>query len=419
MQALVLQAEKVIQGLEVENLSLDMSRGKPSTEQLALSQALLGNVSAQELQQILQEDGLDLRNYGGLEGLPEMQEFFRQMLELPPSVRIIVGGNSSLALMHNVLSLYQRYGVSEARPSWHGQQSKFICPVPGYDRHFAICEHLGVEMIAVAMREDGPDMDAVEALVRSDNSIKGMWCVPKYSNPTGAIYSDAVMKRLACMPTAAEGFRLFWDNAYAVHSLDGVRRSLADVFSLSAQAGHPNRVVMFGSTSKITFAGAGVAAIASSEENVRYLLGHFSKQTIGPDKINQYRHAKFFAEHDLWAHMQAHARLLKPKFEYVQAQLQAHLADTGLASWTRPKGGYFIQLQVLSGCAQAVVSECARLGLKLTPAGATFPYGYDVCDCNIRLAPSFLTMAQLEKAMAILIAVVQKICGQHYLKALN
>lgn len=408
LQAMVDAAQARIGEYRQRQLDLDMTRGKPGAEQLSLSHAMLTVVDAQEA---VRYAGMDVRNYGGLQGLPEMQDFFREMVGAVQGSAVFVGGNSSLNLMHDAVSVYLRFGVNDKRPAWANQQAKFICPVPGYDRHFAICEHFGIEMIAVEMHDDGPDMDAVEALVKSDNSIKGMWCVPKFSNPTGAVYSEAVVKRLASMETAAQGFRLFWDNAYAVHHL-GEDVPLPDILAACAASGNPDRALVFASTSKVTFAGAGVSAIISSPANIDWLTKNFAFQTIGYDKINQLRHLRFFAQKPLAQLMQEHAALLRPRFDAVLGALDAGLAGSGLATWSTPRGGYFISLDVLPGCAKEVVALCAELGVKLTPAGASFPHGADSQDSNIRIAPSMPSVADVKQAAEVLTGVVQYVCGK-------
>lgn len=411
LEQIVSEAQSKIDEFASKKLALDITRGKPSQQQLDLSMPILDILSAEDLRSYQP----DVRNYGGIDGLEEMKELFRHMTGASAQESVLIGGNSSLNLMHDTISTYLRYGAGEARPPWGKQQAKFICPVPGYDRHFAVCEHLGIDMIAVGMDENGPDMDAVEALVASDNSIKGMWCVPKYSNPTGITYSDDVVRRLATMETAADGFRIFWDNAYCVHHLGDEREQLADIFDACREANHPQRVVMFASTSKITFAGSGVSAIISSPENVAWLIKHFSFQTIGPDKVNQLRHIRFFERYGVEAHMQRHAELLQPRFVTMLERLEKGLGNTELAKWTNPKGGYFISLDVLPGCAKAVVAQCAELGLKLTPAGSAFPYGHDEKDSNIRIAPSFPSLDDVSLAADVLVAVVQKVCGEKLL----
>lgn len=412
LKPLVEAAQQRIDAFAQQKLALDITRGKPGREQLDLSLPILDILSVEDIAAYQP----DVRNYGGIDGLAEMQQLFREMTQADAQAQVLVGGNSSLNMMHDTISTYLRYGVGEARPPWGKQQAKFICPVPGYDRHFAVCEHLGIEMIAVGMDEHGPDMDAVETLVASDNSIKGMWCVPKYSNPTGITYSDEVVRRLAAMETAAAGFRIFWDNAYCVHHLGAKRAQLADIFAACREAGHPQRAVMFASTSKITFAGSGVAAIISSAENIAWLKHHFGFQTIGPDKVNQLRHIRFFAQvGGVTAHMERHAALLKPRFDTMLRRLEDGLGGTGLAQWTKPDGGYFISLDVLPGCAKAVVAACAALGLKLTPAGSAFPYGHDEQDRNIRIAPSFPSLDEVALAADVLVAVVQKVCAEKLL----
>ncbi|MBV7435570.1 aminotransferase [Cardiobacteriaceae bacterium TAE3-ERU3] len=411
LEQIVSEAQSKIDEFANKKLALDITRGKPSQQQLDLSMPILDILSADDLRAYQP----DVRNYGGIDGLEEMKALFRDMTGASSQESVLIGGNSSLNLMHDTISTYLRYGAGEARPPWGKQQAKFICPVPGYDRHFAVCEHLGVEMIAVGMDENGPDMDAVEALVSSDNSIKGMWCVPKYSNPTGITYSDDVVRRLATMQTAADGFRIFWDNAYCVHHLGDEHEQLADIFEACRAAGHPQRVVMFASTSKITFAGSGVSAILSSPENVAWLVKHFGFQTIGPDKVNQLRHIRFFERYGVEEHMKRHAELLQPRFSKMLERLESGLGNTGLAKWTNPKGGYFISLDVLPGCAKEVVAKCAELGLKLTPAGSAFPYGRDEKDSNIRIAPSFPSLDDVALAADVLVAVVQQVCGEKLL----
>lgn len=413
LEKIVANAQSQIDDFANKKLALDITRGKPSQQQLDLSMSILDILTAEDLCSYQP----DVRNYGGIDGLDEMKELFRRMTDASSQESVLVGGNSSLNMMHDTISTYLRYGAGEARPPWGKQQAKFICPVPGYDRHFSVCEHLGIDMIAVGMDENGPDMDAVEALVASDNSIKGMWCVPKYSNPTGVTYSDEVVRRLAAMETAADGFRIFWDNAYCVHHLGDEHAQLSDIFAACRESGHPQRVVMFASTSKITFAGSGVAAIISSPENIAWLTKHFGFQTIGPDKVNQLRHIRFFERFGVEEHMQRHAELLRPRFATMLKRLEEGLGGTELAEWTNPKGGYFISLDVLPGCAKEVVAKCAELGLKLTPAGSAFPYGRDEKDSNIRIAPSFPSLEDVAQAADVLVAVVQKVCGEKKLLA--
>jgi aspartate/methionine/tyrosine aminotransferase len=382
--------------LKERGLNLDLTRGKPSAGQLELSRPLLdlpgeaGHTA---------QDGTDTRNYGGLRGLPELRAAFSEALQVPVD-RLVAFGNSSLELMYEALVDAVLFGLPGGSAPWPREgRTAMLCPVPGYDRHFAVCEKLGIDMIPVAMTADGPDMDEVERLA-ADERVKGIWCVPKYSNPTGAVYTPETVRRLAAMETAARDFRVFWDNAYAVHHLGEGAPQLADILSLSAGHGHPDRVFVFGSTSKITMAGSGVAFFGSSHANVSWLLGHLSKRTIGPDKVNQLRHARFLPDAEaVRAHMERHAELLRPRFELVHDVLDKRLGDSGVASWTRPRGGYFVSLDVLDGCAARVVELAKEAGIALTPAGATFPYGKDPHDRNIRIAPSYPSLDELGDAL--------------------
>lgn len=397
-------AERRYQQFKSMGLKLDMTRGKPSSEQLDLAADLLTNLGPSEY---AAKDGTDTRNYGGLDGLPEMKAIFAEMLETTPA-QVIVGGNSSLQMMHDTIVRALVHGVPDGQGPWGRSKAKFLCPTPGYDRHFAICEHHGIEMVAVDMHDGGPDMDQVEVLAGSDPAIKGMWAVPKYSNPTGATYSDDVVMRLARMKTAAPDFRLFWDNAYAVHDLYDRGDRLADILTACGEAGHPNRPVVFASTSKISFAGAGVAAMASSSANIADQKRHAGIQTIGPDKVNQLRHVRFFRDFaGIRAHMAKHASLLRPKFEAVSTIFEAELGGKDIASWTRPRGGYFVSLDTIDGAAAEVVRLADEAGVKLTGAGATFPYGKDPRNRNIRIAPSLPPLAQVELAMQVVAACVE------------
>ncbi|HWO14870.1 MAG TPA: aminotransferase [Polyangiaceae bacterium] len=383
---------------KARGLKLDMTRGKPSPEQLDLSDALLDRPR----RGYGALDGTDGRNYGGLDGLPEMKELFSPILGAPPE-QIIIGGNSSLQMMHDAVVRALTHGVPGGAGPWGRlPRIRFLCPVPGYDRHFAICQHFGIEMLPVELRADGPDMDQVEELVLSDASIVGMWCVPKYSNPTGVTYSDRVVERLARMPAAAPDFRLLWDNAYAVHDLYSEGEPLADIISACRRAGNENRPLAFSSTSKISFAGAGVAALASSPANVADARRHLSIQTIGPDKINQLRHVDVFGDFaGIRRHMRRHAEILRPKFEAVTSILERELGGQGIASWTTPRGGYFISLDTLDGRASRVVALAEAAGVKLTAAGATFPRGHDPRDRNIRIAPTLPPLDQIRAAIEV------------------
>jgi aspartate/methionine/tyrosine aminotransferase len=373
--------------LQSLDLALDLTRGKPGAEQVALSSALDGILDGD----YLAADGTDTRNYGGLDGLPEAKALFGAILGLPPE-ETLIGGNSSLTLMYHTVDFALSEGLRGSESAWGNSDTvKFLCPVPGYDRHFAICEHLGIEMITVPMLDSGPDMDVVEALVQQDDSIKGMWCVPRFSNPTGCVYSDETVERVARLgQIAAEHFIVMWDNAYAVHSLYDDARPLTSIRDHCLQLGTLDNVFQFGSTSKVTFAGAGVAFLGSSVDNLAALKAHLALQTIGPDKVNQLRHVRFLRDLDtLAAHMAKHAALIRPRFESVLRTLEQELNGTGMGSWLSPRGGYFISFNTTPGLAREVVRLADDIGVKLTPAGATFPYGKDPRDSNIRLSPTF------------------------------
>ncbi len=382
--------------LQAKKLSLDLTRGKPSSEQLDLSNALL-SLPGPEYRD---EDGTDTRNYGGLHGLPGLRAIFGELLGIGVP-NLIAGNNASLELMHDtvVFSLLHG-GVDSPRPWSQEPVVKFLCPSPGYDRHFAITESLGIEMITVPMREDGPDVDLIEELVAADPAIKGMWCVPVFANPTGITYSWEVVRRLVQMNTAAPDFRLFWDNAYAVHTLTHEFLRQVDVLGLAAQSGHPNRPYVFASTSKITFAGAGVSFFGGSLGNIAWYLQYAGKKSIGPDKVNQLRHLKFFGDADgVRLQMQRHQQILAPKFALALEILDRRLGESKIASWTEPKGGYFISLDVLPGTAKRTVALAKDAGIAVTEAGASFPYRKDPEDKNIRIAPSFPTIADLGEAI--------------------
>ena len=385
--------------LQAKKLSLDLTRGKPSPAQLDLSNALL-ELPGSGKDSYRADDGTDTRNYGGLHGLPELRAIFGELLGIPVP-NLIAGNNASLELMHDVVVFGLLHGaVDSPRPWIEEPVVKFLCPAPGYDRHFAITESFGIEMVTVPMREDGPDVDLVEELVAADPAIKGMWCVPVYSNPTGVTYSWENVRRLVQMRTAASDFRLFWDNAYPVHTLthDFVRQ--VDVLGLAAKAGHPNRPYVFSSTSKITFAGSGVSFFGGSLGNIAWYLQHAGKKTIGPDKVNQLRHLRFLGDADgVRLHMQRHQAILAPKFALVAEILEDRLADSKIASWTDPKGGYFVSLDVWPGTARRTVALAKDAGIALTEAGAAFPYRKDPEDKNIRIAPSFPGLSDVREAI--------------------
>ncbi len=381
---------------KARGLKLDLTRGKPSGEQLDLSNGLLALPGRQDY---LAADKTDTRNYGVLQGLPELRALLAPLFGAAPS-QIILGDNSSLALMHDAIAFALLKGtVGSPRPWSQEPRVAFLCPVPGYDRHFAICQDFGIEMIPVPLGDDGPDMDMVERLVAGDAAIKGMWCVPKYSNPTGTVYSNAVVERLAVMKTAAPDFRIFWDNAYAVHHLTDERIEISSLLDACTRHGHADRAFVFGSTSKITLAGSGVALFAASAANVAWYLGRMGKRTIGGDKINQLRHVRFLRDTEgLLALMDRHRAIVAPKFATVVETFERHLAGMGVASWIVPKGGYFISLDVLDGCAKELVRLAKDAGVELTPAGATHPLGRDPHDRTVRIAPTFPDFATVATA---------------------
>ncbi len=381
-------------------LSLDITRGKPSAEQLDLSNGLLSNLDESSFRSA---GGTDCRNYGGIDGLPEARRLFADYMGVTPE-EIIIGGNSSLNLMYDTFLRAMVHGVGNGHPPWGRQPAlKFICPSPGYDRHFAICEHLGIEMIPVPMTGDGPDMDAVESLAAEDEAVKGIWCVPVYSNPTGAVYADATVERLARMTTRAADFRIFWDNAYAVHHFGGGPPRVRNILAACKAAGNPERPFLFGSTSKITFPGAGLAMIAGSTANMDWVRAHMFFQTIGPDKLNQLRHVRFFGDlSGIHRHMEKHAAIVAPRFQAVQDVLARELDGKDIATWTRPEGGYFVSFDTPAGCARRVVRMAAEAGVKLTPAGATYPLKNDPRDSNIRIAPTFAAVDDVRIAVEVL-----------------
>ncbi len=395
--------KKEYEMLKSLGLSLDMSRGKPGFDQLDLSNGIFSLVNDDS--GFKTEDGVDCRNYGGLDGIAENKKLFGEILGMKPE-NVIVGGNSSLNMMFDTIAQAMTHGMG-AEPWCKQENIKFICPVPGYDRHFAITQYFGIEMIPVKNTPYGPDMDIIEELVK-DEKVKGMWCVPKYSNPEGITYSDDIVRRIANMKPAAKDFRIMWDNAYAVHDLYDKSDELLNIYDECVKAGNPNMPFIFTSTSKITFPGAGVAAQACSDENIKILKSRMNYQTIGPDKLNQLRHARMFKNlSDVKEQMKKHADILRPKFESVLNALESELSGLEIASWKKPNGGYFISLNVLSGCAKRVAELCKEAGMVLTGAGATFPYGVDECDSNLRIAPSFPSVEDIKKASNMLCVAVK------------
>lgn len=392
-------------------LKLDLTRGKPSAAQLDLSTELLSLPGSTDF---VTGDATDCRNYGGLQGLAETRQLFSGLMGAPPA-QVVVANNSSLALMHDTVVYALLKGTCDSTTSWSRQgETAFLCPVPGYDRHFTICRDYGIRMIPVTLKEDGPDMDEVEGLLARDSSIKGMWCTPKYSNPTGTIYSPTVVERLAAMKTAAPDFRLYWDNAYCVHHLTSEPFEIANVLELCARYGNTNRPLVFASTSKITLAGSGLALFASSPDNVSWLLERLTPRTIGPDKINQLRHVRFLKdEAGILQLMDQHRRIIAPKFQKVLEIFDRELTNVPGVTWTRPKGGYFISLDVPKGCAQRVVALAKDAGVALTPAGATYPNGIDPGDRTLRIAPTFPELPEVAQAaegvaLCVQLAAIEK-----------
>lgn len=394
------ELETAFKKYKAYDLKLNMSRGKPSSSQLDLSMDMLDLINSQS--HLIADSGDDCRNYGNLDGIDEVKKFMGEMVNLEPEY-VMVHGVSSLNIMYDIISHSFTHGVAGGTPWYKLDKVKFLCPVPGYDRHFAITESFGIEMINIPMYDNGPDMNLVEKLVTEDEAVKGIWCVPQYSNPGGIVYSDEVVKRFAGLKPAAKDFRIFWDNSYCVHHLYFEdRKDIPEIIQECEKAGNPDMVYEFLSTSKISFAGAGISAIATSRANQLELKKYMSIQIICHDKINQLRHVRYFKDKAaLMEHMKKHANLLRPKFEAVLHILEKELGALGIGSWTSPKGGYFISFQAMEGCAKTIVSKCQEAGVALTEAGATYPYGKDPKDSNIRIAPSFPTLEELIKATEI------------------
>lgn len=405
---LLAQLENELASFKARDLKLNMARGKPSAEQLDLSMPLLEALTSYE--DCISEDGTDCRNYGVLDGLPEAKRLMACMLDDEPE-NVIVFGNSSLTVMYDTLARCIDFGTGGCAPWANCGAIKWICPTPGYDRHFSVTEAFGIEMIPVPLNENGPDMDLVERLVAENDSVKGIWCVPKYSNPSGVTYSDEVVRRLAEMETAAEDFRIFWDNAYCVHHLfDDVTEQdqLLDIADACIEAGHPDRYFKFASTSKVTFPGAGISAMAASPEIIAETKHQIGPQMIGQDKLNQLRHVRFLRDGaGIAEHMAKHAAILRPKFQLVLEKLEAELGDTGIARWTKPRGGYFISFDGIEGTARRTVELAREAGVTMTGAGATWPGGIDPHDANIRIAPTLPPLEELSVAMDVFVCCVK------------
>lgn len=398
--------EEEYKTLEGKGLNLNMARGKPGFSQLALSMPMLDVInSGSDMRTVL---GNDTRNYGDLDGIGECRKLMADMMSVQKD-NVIVCGNSSLNIMYDTMARSMTHGVNGSTPWSKLENVRFLCPVPGYDRHFKMTEFFGIEMINIPLHDDGPDMDLIEKYVNNDPSVKGIWCVPKYSNPTGISYSDETVRRFASLKPAAEDFRIYWDNAYCIHHLyDEIQDEVLNILDECEKAGNPDMVYIFSSTSKISFPGSGISAIAASLENIESIKKQMSIQTIGHDKINQLRHSRFFGNIEgLQKHMKRHAELLRPKFEAVLDTLEKELAGLGIGSWIKPRGGYFISFNSLPGCAKEIVAKCKHLGVVLTDAGATFPYGKDPEDSNIRIAPTFPTPEEMAQAAEVFVLCVK------------
>ena len=407
---------KMYEDAKGKGLTLNMARGLPSAEQLDMEADFFNTLNPTV--QFKSEAGIDCRNYGELIGITEARKLMGDMMEVSPD-NIIVFGNSSLNIMYDTVCRSMILGVCGSTPWCKLDKVKFLCPVPGYDRHFAITEQFGIEMINIPMKADGPDMDMVEQYVNNDPAVKGIWCVPKYSNPQGITYSEEVCERMASLKPAAEDFRIFWDNAYTIHHLyDDKQDNLPEIIELCAKHGNPDMVYKFCSTSKVTFPGSGVAALASSKKNLDFIKSIITIQTIGHDKLNQLRHVRYFGDFDgMKAHMKKHAAILRPKFELVLAELEKELGGLGIGEWTKPVGGYFVSFDALEGCAKEIVAKCKEAGVTLTGAGATFPYKKDPKDSNIRIAPTFPPIDELAKALEIFVLCVKLVSVTKLLEA--
>jgi DNA-binding transcriptional MocR family regulator len=417
-EELLQEREKLLAEYEVyksKGLKLDMSRGKPGAEQLNLSLPMLDALNS--VSDFTAEDGTDCRNYGVVDGIPEAKRLMASLMGVQPD-EVIVGGNSSMNMMYDAIARAMTHGMCGAGKPWMKQNKvKFLCPVPGYDRHFAVCEHFGIEMINISMNADGPDMDVVEKMVNGDEAVKGIWCVPKFSNPSGITYSDEVVRRFANLSPKAPDFRIFWDNAYFIHDLYEPRVELLNLFSEAKKTGKEDMVLMFSSTSKVSYPGAGIAALAASRRNIEIIKKQMNVQTIGYDKMSQLRHARYFKSVDfVHEHMKKHAEILRPKFELVLSEMEKELAPLGIAEWEKPLGGYFISLNTMNGCAKQVVALCREAGVVLTPAGSAYPYKQDPNDSNIRIAPSFPPIGELAVTAKLLCLCVKMAAAEKLIK---
>ena len=409
------QLNKEYEEAKAKGLKLDMSRGKPATSQLDMEMDFMNVLNADSI--LKTEAGVDCRNYGIMDGIPEARKLIGDVLGVSAD-NVIVFGNASLNIMYDTVARSEIFGVMGETPWCKLDKVKFLCPVPGYDRHFAITEQFGIEMINVPMTEDGPDMDMVEELVNTDPAVKGIWCVPKYSNPQGYTYSDETVKRFAALKPAAKDFRIYWDNAYAIHDLyEEKKDTLLDIISECEKAGNPDMVYEFCSTSKVTFPGSGIAALAASKANLDFIKKFMTIQTIGYDKVNQLRHVRYFKDAEgMKAHMMKHAAIMRPKFEAVFHVLESELNGLGIGSWTEPKGGYFISFDAMEGCAKAIVAKAKEAGVVMTGAGATYPYGKDPKDSNIRIAPSYPSVEELGKAAEVFVLCVKLVSVEKLLE---
>lgn len=408
LEALHAELLKAYSDAQAKGLKLDMSRGKPAASQLDMAMEMMDTLNSKS--DMHTEGGVDVRNYGGLDGIPEAKKLMADIMEVSAD-KVIVCGNASLTIMYDTVARSMLHGVLGSTPWCKLDKVKFLCPCPGYDRHFAITESFGIEMINIPMTADGPDMDLVEKYVSEDPAVKGIWCVPKYSNPLGVSYSAETVKRFAALKPAAEDFRIYWDNAYAIHHLyeEADRQDqILEILSECEKAGNPNMVYEFCSTSKVSFAGAGISAVASSEENLAWIKKTMTIQTIGYDKINQLRHVRYYKDiNGIMKHMMLHAAQMRPKFEAVLEVFEKELGGLGIGEWTKPNGGYFISFNAMEGCAKAIVQKCKEAGVVMTGAGATFPYKKDPADSNIRIAPSFPTPEEMAAAAELFVICVK------------